>query len=217
MRRVHDPDAKASSWANKLAGYEFFIHAARFVLCILMNAAFYAAECSAAQLESFTQHVVHAMELMQQPRSHDTGVMPAEIDFVNVWLTVVNRLAIGGLNSLLVQQLTDAWQRLGRSGVLEARGLLDERELFKVRASSQKELNAARIAIMSPGLRSCALPECGVKEAHPQHFKLCAACKTVVYCCSEHHLQHWPAHKAACKAARKAAKPVSGGGSSTAS
>ena len=30
----------------------------------------------------------------------------------------------------------------------------------------------------------------------------CAACKTVAYCCKEHQVEDWPAHKAACKAAR---------------
>jgi hypothetical protein len=39
------------------------------------------------------------------------------------------------------------------------------------------------------------------------HFKRCSACKTIVYCCKEHQLEHWPAHKRECKAARKAAAP----------
>ena len=215
--RVHDPDAEASHWSIKLEGYEVFLHAAKFVLCILVNSALYAAECSAAQFQSFAQHVVHAMELMQQPRRHGKSTMPSEVEFVEIWLRVVDELAYGGLNLHLVQQLTDAWQRLRRSGVLEARGLLNERELLKVRTSSEKDFATVRTAITSPGLRSCALLDCGVKEAHPQHFKQCAACKTVVYCSREHQLADWPAHKAACKAARKAAKPSGGGGSSTAS
>jgi hypothetical protein len=40
---------------------------------------------------------------------------------------------------------------------------------------------------------------------HPAQFKLCAACTTVVYCCKAHQAEDWPSHKAACKAARKAA------------
>ena len=64
--------------------------------------------------------------------------------------------------------------------------------------------SAEAAASVAPGLRSCALAGCGAKEAHPQHFKSCAACRGVVYCCKEHQTADWPAHKPACKAARKA-------------
>ena len=43
-----------------------------------------------------------------------------------------------------------------------------------------------------------------IKAAH-------ASCRGVVYCCREHQVSDWPAHKAACKAARKAAAPDNGG------
>ena len=45
----------------------------------------------------------------------------------------------------------------------------------------------------------------GAREAHPQHFKRCAACRTVAYCSRKHQVADWPGHKAACKAARQAA------------
>jgi hypothetical protein len=54
-------------------------------------------------------------------------------------------------------------------------------------------------------LHFCALPTCGAQEVHASHFKRCSACSAVVYCCKEHQVQDWPAHKAACRAARKAA------------
>ena len=60
-------------------------------------------------------------------------------------------------------------------------------------------------------LRSCALEGCGAREEHASHFKLCAACKGPVYCCREHQVADWPAHKAACKAARKRAAAEEGG------
>ena len=63
-----------------------------------------------------------------------------------------------------------------------------------------------RTAAAASGLlRSCALPCCGATEAHVSHFSKCAACQGVVYCSRAHQLEHWPAHTAACKAARKAA------------
>ena len=57
------------------------------------------------------------------------------------------------------------------------------------------------------GLHTCALAGCAAKEVHVSQFKKCGACKTVAYCCREHQVEDWPAHKAACKAARKAAAP----------
>ena len=75
---------------------------------------------------------------------------------------------------------------------------MQETEQQAHQAAVHKSLNA-------PGLRTCALPGCGAKEAHPAHFKSCAACRTVVYCCREHQAEDWPNHKKACKAARKAA------------
>ncbi len=56
------------------------------------------------------------------------------------------------------------------------------------------------------GLHFCALHTCGAQEVHASHFKRCSACLSVVYCCKEHQVQDWPAHKAVCRAARKAAE-----------
>jgi hypothetical protein len=65
---------------------------------------------------------------------------------------------------------------------------------------------AARAA--EKGLHACALASCGAREVHASQHKRCSACLGVVYCCKEHQVQGWPAHKAACRAATalKAAK-----------
>ena len=60
-------------------------------------------------------------------------------------------------------------------------------------------------AAASSARRCCAAAGCAAREAHPAHFKSCAACRAVVYCCREHQVADWPGHKKACKAARKAA------------
>lgn len=54
-------------------------------------------------------------------------------------------------------------------------------------------------------LRRCCFGGCGAREARAFQFRLCSSCKTVVYCSKDHQTADWPAHKAACKAARKAA------------
>jgi len=202
----------------KLVGYNTFLRVADSSMCLLRNARWFAAECAATQFEAFTQHVVHAVDLMQQPRSQGTAAMRAEILFAERLSSAFVADASGvpylqsrGLNPRLVQLLTDAWQRLQRSGVLEARGILDDSLRRQLNTYQEKNLAAAQAAMSAPGLRSCALAGCGAKEAHPQHFKRCSACRTVVYCSKEHQLEAWPAHKAACKAARKAAAAASDG------
>ena len=114
-----------ASWAP-LIGYEQFLYAAISVLNILASPRVYAAECSAAQLQSFAQHIVHAADLMQQPRRHGDSTTANETKFANglFMTTVLVSAAHGraqGLATHLVQLLTGAWQRLQRSGVLQAR------------------------------------------------------------------------------------------------
>ena len=98
-----------------------------------------------------------------------------------------------------VQHLVAAWRRVQASGILQ------RRRLDLACADSTSEFTAVNAHEVRRGLRSCGLASCGATEAHVNHFKRCSACKAVVYCCKEHHLADWPAHKAACKAARKAA------------
>ena len=108
--------------------------------------------------------------------------------------------AKSGLDAHLTPQLlAGAWERLQRSGVLEARHIVepDLNVPSALLTTLQNSLNA-------PGLRTCALDGCGAREAHPEHFKRCAACRAVVYCSKECQAADWPAHKKACKAARKA-------------
>jgi hypothetical protein len=105
--------------------------------------------------------------------------------------------------------LTDAWQRLERSGVLERRLLGHANRPIEPSAfSAQLAAVAAEGAVL--GLHTCALAGCAATEVHVSQFKKCGACKTVAYCCKEHQVADWPAHKAACKAARKAAAAETG-------
>jgi len=211
----HSP-AEAASQA-KLVGYDSFLRAAHHSICLLDYALYYEGECSAPQFQAFTQHVVHATHLMQQPRSHGTISLISEAAFGQRFSAAmanddsgVLHLTSRGLDA--VQLLTAAWQRLQRSGVLEARGLLSESTRLKLSTQREKSVAAIRAAVSAPGLRTCALAGCGAKEAHPQHFKSCAACRTVVYCCREHQVEGWPSHKKACKAACKAAAAASADG-----
>ena len=178
-----------------LFGYDVLLHAAAYALKVLLCPPMFAAECSGAQLQSFAQHVVRAAELMQQPRRHDDVPLYAEATFTDLLRDAVAMAGYRGLDARLVQQLAGAWQRLERSGVLQARSI---EAYIRLTAPRLRAFNAAvDESLTAPGLRTCALPGCGAREAHPAHFKSCAACRTVAYCCREHQVAGWPAHKAA--------------------
>jgi hypothetical protein len=97
-----------------------------------------------------------------------------------------------------------AWRRLQTSGVLQRRGILQGVSVVLEDHARARATAAATAA--ARGLHFCALPTCGAQEVHASQFKRCSACLSVVYCCKEHQVQGWPAHKAACRAARKAAE-----------
>jgi len=208
--------ANDAAWQAKLVGYDRYLRAAFSIMGFFENALIFASERSATQFEAFTQCVVHAADLMQLPRSHGTTGMGAEVIFAEKFsgafvadASGVPFLQTRGLDPRMVQLLTAAWERLQRSGVLETRGILNERHRLVAGAYREKTLAAVDAAMAAPGLRSCALAGCGAKEAHPQHFKRCSACQAVVYCSKEHQVEAWPAHKKACKAARKATAAAS--------
>ena len=191
----------------RLVGYATFLNVASTVLRVLGAPGCYERECSAAQFQSFAQYVVNAIGLMQQPRCISTFALASETLFAKTFPSFLLFIEMAGskLDKRLQLLLTGAWQRLEQSGVLETRGILDQVRRgisYTDEAKTKASINAA---LTAPGLRSCVLERCGTREAHPQHFKQCAACRTVVYCCREHQLEDWPTHKAACKqAARKA-------------
>jgi hypothetical protein len=98
--------------------------------------------------------------------------------------------------------MAEAWRRVERSGVMAVRQLMDTPSTS---VSVGTCLDAAAADAAARGLRECALAGCAAKEVHVSHFKSCGACRKVAYCCREHQVADWPALKAACKAARKAA------------
>ena len=126
---------------------------------------------------------------------------------ISVQRTLKDEALMRRLSDAAATLLTDAWRRLERSGVLERRLMgrasqpVDPADTLNARMEATAKEGAAR------GLQTCALAGCAAREVHVSHFKKCGACKTVAYCCKEHQVADWPAHKAACKAARKAAAP----------
>lgn len=201
LRREH-PQLDATSW-TVLVGYRLYMSVATCALPMLGNAFVFEADCSYAQFQGFTRHVVHATDLLHLQRSQRDIYLTTEARFVLALRELAPLFSRNGLDARLVQQLTQAWERLQLSGVLQSEKF--ERGVDLCASEQLAHTAAMAKSAAAPGLRSCALASCGAKEAHAQHFKRCAACHAVVYCSREHQVADWAAHKAACKAARKAA------------
>jgi len=102
------------------------------------------------------------------------------------------------------ERLAEALKQLHLHGTMSAADQAKFRQEVK---DVNAKMDAARAAATaSELLRRCALASCGALEAHKAHFSRCSACKAVVYCSKDCQLADWPAHKKACKAARKAAE-----------
>ena len=172
-----NPDLTADDAARyaSLTGYITFLRAAASVLSILRFASLFALECTVEQFQSFVQHAVHAVTLMQQPRGRHASVDWADEDFTAALRTIVAEAGETGLDPCHTQLLSDAWQRLQRSGVLQARRITGNAR--PANEEDRARLTATLSSLKDPGRRSCALPSCGVKEAHPQHFKSCPPAK----------------------------------------
>ncbi len=158
--------------------------------------------------------MLSALELVQQPRVLDTQCFSGEVCLIDNCRLLMSESAIfDALPRAWAQQLRDALQRMERSGVMQQRRM--EQGMASNRQQTADACAAAATSAAARGLRRCALPSCGAREAHVSHYKLCAACQTVVYCSKAHQAEHWAAHKAACKVARKAAaeKEEQGGAS----
>jgi hypothetical protein len=141
--------------------------------------------------------VASALDLIAEPRT-EAPSLNSEAQLVDYVFKCEK--CFGHLPS---PSLEAAWQRLQRSGVIQERGILST-GCDALKEGTGKVASAAAAKLAARGLRSCALAGCAAREVEPSQFKNCGACMTVVYCCREHQVADWPAHKAACKAARKA-------------
>jgi hypothetical protein len=209
---------------GSVRGYAMYLEAAGMVVCRLLLLPCHDVHVKRMmtllhpsldddQLAAPRAFVLSALALVQQPCVASTTVcISGEAYLVNKCQKLLSNSAIiDAQPSEWAQQLRDVLQRLERTGLMQQRGMLEGL------ARSEKNLDAASAAAVASaamhGLRCCALSSCGAREAHVSHYKMCAACKAIVYCSKAHQAEDWPAHKASCKAARKAAAAEAGGAS----
>ena len=201
--RARYSTAEIGNCLAPFVGYQAFLLAASFKMDIydFTNPDFH----SQSELQSF---VVSAMDLVLEPRENFDCPIPGEIAFVHSLQRRYDEI-VSTAAAPRFQALLDAWCRLERSGLfsLHSRGL--GLMLSVSRRGTETMTAAANAKHASAVLHTCALETCTACEVHESQFKRCGACRLVVYCCKEHQTADWPSHKAACKAARKAAAPDS--------
>ena len=93
--------------------------------------------------------------------------------------------------------LREKWAAPAMRKMLRARGLTGSEDNAKAVAALAAARRVADVA--EHGLRACALPGCGLREACVKHFKFCSRCRSAWYCSEEHAAQHWKEHKKVCR------------------
>ena len=185
-----------------LTGYITFLHVASLAASLLPYMMARTVDVRYEQMEDCLTLLADAAELVRRPRILKDQHLNAEAAFMKGMQGLLDYHPVLA-SAPEAAKMLKSWLRLQHSGVLQQRGA-DYALRSSLRMMNDRK-SAITAAAAAPGLRSCALESCGEREQHPAHFKACAACKAVAYCGKEHQLADWPVHKAACKAARKAA------------
>ena len=207
LGKSHADAEVRSAHGAPYVGLETYMRVASSVTLVLGNTeAQHAGELSNEEfvvyLTTGTLFLASALELMALPRPGYETWLSGEPDLVRRMRELSScfkQTAEAGIYA--AQQVHNAWLRVLRSGVLHLRNI-DEGIAATNQLTTSLRKEAAEVAAAGR-LRACALVECAACESHEAQFKRCAACKSVVYCSKEHQVADWPAHKVACKAARK--------------
>jgi hypothetical protein len=208
MKNVHESlhDSRADDLWGPYIGFDVCLGVSTFTLMWMQDAWLRAAfprslqqQRLACSLLAFSLDTTRLTKLADR-----LGCSNSEVALV----AAVQRGMDAGLfqgNDALCGSVLDAWRHLAQTGLLSASGLLDPAFVSHVGHMHDAGMARAAARAATHGLRACAHATCASREVHVSQFKLCAACKMVVYCSKEHQAANWPAHKAACKAARAAA------------
>ena len=95
------------------------------------------------------------------------------------------------------------WQSETVTTVLRSRGVLQAGNATSLQDTAEYDARQ-RADVAKHGLRDCALPSCFKTEKTVKEFAGCTGCRTVVYCCVEHQVLDWKAHKKVCHETERA-------------
>jgi hypothetical protein len=108
--------------------------------------------------------------------------------------------SVGHMEPRFQAALRAAWEAAPVAAALRAHGCGAD-TFDAVERNADAQLAAAARDAARCGLRACAAPACGAREASGKQFKLCSACKAAAYCSPACQRAHWREHKPACKQA----------------
>ena len=207
--RQYHPNAAASGCAAsetapdaRFIGYEVYlrvVHLGLFWLHLSRNPA-KVAPPTAAQTQQILSCAGNALDLMSAPWLKNITCYNYEAAFV-AEVHRITRSDEAHISHEHRDALTAAFDRLVDIGMLENRDTAEA--VHRMRHETQQLKAKAKAENEAPERQSCA--HCGARELHVAHFKRCSACKGPRFCSKDCQLANWPQHKAACKAARKAA------------
>ncbi len=194
-------------------GYDAYLYAAAHAVYAL-SVGLMSPSFDSLALARYAQYVVYAIDLFEQPRHicratslASEGVLAGTLKKASE--AIEKHDLVRNLVPAPFLEMLERWERFTRSGVLQERDIMAGVAHCESVSSARRATCEAGLA--SATLKCCSLQSCATRELHPSHFKRCSACHITVYCCREHQLEDWPAHKPACKAARKAAAAEAGG------
>lgn len=206
-QRARDPHGELNpyEWMAPFIGYDAYLTTAAICTDVIALVCATGAEKQSKLTYpvELAEFVASAVELLVKPRLHSEMLISAEMMLVR-GLGRVHDGRTFNANKVVHQLLMDAWGVVQHSDVLRERNIDNVLEFAGPHIRGLVAKGQERYAAEAPALRTCALEGCGAREIHVAQFKKCAACQAVVYCCREHQVEHWKAHKKACKAARKA-------------
>ena len=149
---------------------------------------------------------------VELPRRYAAAPAPAVAWLQQAW-AVLAYVHQGGLKQSTVSRAAVGLQRMAAAhsglGVLShdltliARGKEDEMAAPPLGALVEavwKALSTRSAEFDAPGLELDRCAACGRVEPRKAAFQRCSRCKGVKYCSAAHQREHWPVHKAACKA-----------------
>jgi hypothetical protein len=199
--------AEEMSAGSAYVGYDAYFLTAGMALhlCAVCMDTSYALNLSEAAAVACSVFVESAFDMMQLCTASASMIEVSLVRHAHIFIDEQQCFLHATSGNDWCARILAAWRRLQSSGVLQRRNILQGMNGIIMAHDTHAAATAVATAA-ARGLRVCALHTCGAQEVHASQFKRCAACLSVVYCCKEHQVQGWPEHKAACRAARKAAE-----------
>ena len=157
-----------------------------------------------SELDAAQAFLLRATALVTQVRHDFAMKLSSEVQLAFLVSDLAdprNRASIRGpvLDARFYDALMSAWRAPEFLAALNLHGSMGEATSGSCEAENARAQARAAADVAAVGLRTCALPACGAREATVRQFKVCSGCRRVAYCCAEHAKAHWKAgHKREC-------------------